>query len=728
LDSAGNVYVADTGNCTIRKLTQLGTNWISSTIAGLASSRGTADGTNSDARFASPLSVAVDRAGIIYVADWGSSEIRKLTPMGTNWVSSTIGNDAQFNFPGGVAVDSAGNVYVADSRNFTIRKLTPVGTSWVSHTIAGLAGHSGSTDGTNSDARFTSPAGVALNSVGDIYVTDVTTIRKLSPVGTNWVLSTIAGLAGTSGSTDGTNGDARFQSLGDVAVNNAGNVYVGDAENHTIRRLTLVGTNWVSSTIAGLAGSSGSTDGTNSGARFYYPSSVALDRAGDVYVADSGNNTIRKLTLVGTNWVSSTIAGVGGSYYGSTDSTNGASVRFDYPYDVAVDAQANVFVADQGNNTIRKLTQVGSNWMSSTIAGLAGSQGSADGTNSDVRFFRPSGVSVAGTGGVYVVDGSSTIRKLTPIGTNWVSSTIAGQAGSVGSADGTNSDARFNYPRGVAVDSAGNVYVADTGNTTIRRLTVMGTNWVSSTVAGRVGESGSVDGTNSDVYFSNPIGVAADSAGNLYVTDQNTIRKLTRVGTNWVSSTIAGQAGSWGSADGTNSDVRFYGPNGVAVDGAGNVYVADISTIRKLTPLGRDWVSSTIGGLAGSVGPFDGTNSDARFGVPGPYTDGSTGVAVDSAGNVYVADPDNNTIREGVPLVVPPSAPVFESVKESNGLITFTWSASAGRAYQLQYSSDLSPTDWLSLGNTITATNRTMSSSDILGADRQRFYRLVLLP
>jgi hypothetical protein len=632
--------------------------------------------------------------------------------MGSNWVSSTIGKDAQFNFPGGVAVDSAGNVYVADSRNYTIRKLTPVGTNWVSDTIAGLAGNSGSTDGTNSDARFTYPSGVALNSVGDIYVTDVTTIRKLSPVGTNWVLSTIAGLANSSGSTDGTNSDARFQSLVGVAVDNAGNVYVADAGNHSIRRLTLVGTNWVSSTIAGLAGSSGGADGTNSGARFNYPQGVVVDPAGNLYVADSDNNTIRKLTAVVTNWVSSTIAGLAGSYYGSNDSTNGGSVRFDYPYAVAVDGQANVFVADQGNNTIRKLTRVGSKWMSSTIAGLAGSWGSDDGTNSEVRFFHPFGVAVDSRGLVYVVDGNSTIRKLTPLGTNWVSSTIAGQAGSVGSADGTNGDARFNYPQGVAVDNRGNVYVADTDNATLRKLTPVGTNWVSSTIA----------------RFDSANGVAVDSAGNLYVAGGNTIRKLTPVGTNWVSSTIAGLAGSWGSADGTNSDVRFYGPNGVAVDSAGNVYVADIWTIRKLTPLGSNWVSSTIGGLAGSVGPADGTNSDARFGVPAFYTDGPTGVAVDSVGNVYVADPDNDTIREGVPLVVPPSAPVFESVTESNGLITVTWSASAGRAYQLQYTSDLNPTEWHNLGNTSIATNRTMSASDTLGPDRQRFYRLVLLP
>jgi hypothetical protein len=364
-----------------------------------------------------------------------------------------------------------------------------------------------------------------------------------------------------------------------------------------------------------------------------------------------------------------------------------------------------------------------------TIAGNAG-YGSSDGTNSAVRFggnpafslYGPQGIAVDGGGNLYVADsGNNTIRKLMPVGTNWVSSTIGGLAGSQGGTDATNNDSRFAYAKGVAVDSGGKVYVADSGNNTIRKLSKVGTNWVSSTIAGLTGTPGSADGTNSLARFNLRRSVAVDGAGNVYVadTDNLTIRKLKQVGTNWVSSTIAGLAGSQGSADGTNSDSRFYSPRAVALDSSGNVYVADNFTIRKLMPVGTDWVSSTIGGLAGSPGSDDGAAGAARFFNP-------VGVAVDRSGNVYVADNGNNTIRQGVPQAVELS--ILQAILHNN-LITLTWSATPGLAYQLQYSysSDLTSANWNSFGNTITATNATMSASDALASDKQRFYRVVLL-
>jgi hypothetical protein len=752
VDNAGNIYVADSWNSTIRKLTLFGTNWVSSTIAGLAGHSGSADGTNNDVRFSSrgPEGIAVDDAGNVYVADTWNDTIRKLTPLGTNWVSSTIaglaGNlgsadgidsEARFWYPTGIAVDSVGNVYVADTWNDTIRKLTPLGTNWVTRTIAGLTGESGSHDGLNSEARFGGPLGVAVDSRGNLYVADSdnSTIRKLTPMGGDWVTSTIAGVAGSSGGADGTNREARFDYPSGLSVDSSGNVYVADTRNGAIRKLSLVGTDWVTSTIAGLAGSWYEiVDGTNSDARFILPRGIAVGRKGDVYVADGHVNgpydvayysTIRKLTRLGTDWVTITIAGDMGNGSRSADGTN-SDARFVDPSGVTVDSGGNVYVADSGNATIRKLTRVGTNWVSSTIASLAGNSGSNDGANSDGRFSSPSGLVVDRSGNIYVTDSrNSTVRKLTQVGTNWVTSTIAGLAGSSGSADGTNSDARFGYPTGVAVDSGGNLYVAD--NDTIRRLTPVGTNWVTITIAGLAGSSGTADGTNTDARFGQAQGVAVDAAGSVYVADwpNATIRKLTPSGTNWVSSTIAGQAGNQGTADGTNNDVQFsaWGDvlHGVAVDGAGNLYVADSgnSTIRKLTSVGTNWVSSTIGGLAGSSGSADGTNSDARFSYP-------AGIAVDGAGNLYVAGDD--IIRKGTLLAIPPALPAFQTVTQSHGVITLTWSATVGRAYQLQYSSDLTPIVWHNLGNNIIATNDIISASHLLGPERQRFYRIALLP
>ena len=187
-------------------------------------------------------------------------------------------------------------------------------------TIAGSVGASGSTDGTGSAARFNHPVGVAVGANGNVFVAEVgnNTIRAVKPVGTSWVVTTVAGLAGSPGSADGTNSDARFNFTSGYyvgcgpAVDSAGNVYVPDAGNHTIRKVTPVGTNWVVTTLAGLAGVYGSADGTNSDAQFYCPLGLSVDSNGSIYVADTLNDMIRKVTPVGTNWVVTTVAGLAG--------------------------------------------------------------------------------------------------------------------------------------------------------------------------------------------------------------------------------------------------------------------------------------------------------------------------------------------------------------------------------------------------------------------------------
>ena len=351
----------------------------------------------------------------------------------------------------------------------------------------------------------------------------------------------------------------------------------------------------------------------------------------------TGNYTIRKVTPGG---VVTTLAGLAGSL-GSADGT-GSAARFNGPQGVAVDSAGNVYVADTDNNTIRKVTPGG---VVTTLAGLAGSWGSADGTGSAARFDDPSGRG-GGQRGQRVCGGHR--QQHDSEGDAGRGGDHAGGPGGKpwGSADGTGSAARFSSPEGVAVDSAGNVYVADTGNNTIRKVTPGG---VVTTLAGLAGSWGSADGTGSAARFDNPYGVAVDSAGNVYVADcyNCTIRKVTPGG---VVTTLAGLAGSYGSADGTGSAARFYGPQGVAVDSAGNVYVADTwnHTIRKVTPGG---VVTTLAGLAGSYGSADGTGSAARFGGYAGLDIGAQagpeGVAVDSAGNLYVADTYNNTIRFG---------------------------------------------------------------------------------
>jgi sugar lactone lactonase YvrE len=223
--------------------------------------------------------------------------------------SDGTGSAAGFRFPGGMAIDHAGNLYVADELNNTLRKLVRDGTNWVVTTLAGLAGNAGNADGSGTAARFNDPAGVAVDLAGNLYVADQGnhTIRKVAPQGTNWVVATLAGLAGHWGSVDGTGSEARFNYPSGLAVDGSGNVYVADFGNCALRRITPAG---AVATVAGLAGTSGAADGTAGAARFSLPLGVALDSAGNAYVSDSGNHTIRKVSPDG---VVSTLAGVHGT-------------------------------------------------------------------------------------------------------------------------------------------------------------------------------------------------------------------------------------------------------------------------------------------------------------------------------------------------------------------------------------------------------------------------------
>ncbi|HOX58468.1 MAG TPA: choice-of-anchor Q domain-containing protein [Candidatus Paceibacterota bacterium] len=644
-DSAGNLYVTDSGNSTIRKITPAG---VVSTIAGLAGMLGgSADGIGSNARFSGPSSIAADSAGNLFVADTGNSTIRKVTPTGVvstvaglagdAGTNDGIGGNARFYNPRGITVDSTGNLFVADCNNHTIRKITPVGTNWVVSTLAGQAGQEGSNDGTNSNAGFHSPHGITVDGAGNLYVADMNngTIRKVTPAGTNWVVSTIAGQVYSCSGADGTNTDARFCNPEGITADSAGNLYVADSRNDTIRKITPEGTNWVVSTLAGLAQTEGSANGTGSDARFDSPSALTVDSAGNLFVADTENHTIRTVTSAG---VVTTLAGSAVGHESGSDDGTGSNARFYFPAGIAVNSAGNLFVTDSANNTIRTITSAG---VVNTLAGSAGTNGSADGAGGHARFDRPGGISLDGAGNLFVADTANhTVRKVTSAG---MVSTIAGVAGTNGTADGTGSNARFDTPWGIARDLAGNCYVADSANFTIRKLSPVGTNWAVSTIAGLAGAEGTADGTGSDARFGGAYGITVDNAGKVYVVDtgNKTIRKLSPIGTNWVVNTLAGQPGMWGTNDGPGSSAQFAQPIGIAVDGAGNLFVSDYWTIRKITPVGTNWVVSTIGGLPYNYGSTDGTGQDARFYYP-------MGIAVDDAGNLYLADGFNNLIRKAL--------------------------------------------------------------------------------
>ena len=350
--------------------------------------------------------------------------------------------------------------------------------SYTFTTIAGVAGLSGTADGTNGDARFSKPGGLAVDRAGNVYVSDTInhTIRKLAPAGTNWVVSTLAGLGGTLGSADGTNSEARFNRPTALAVDTAGNLFVTDNYNQTIRKLTPIGNNWVVSTVAGLAGVSGFDDGTNSEARFHGPQAIAVDSSEGLYVTDRLNFTVRGINPVGTNWVSSTLAGLAAPYYGDlVDGTNG-DAQFNLPFGIARHDGGNLYVADFGNNAIRKIAPMGPDWVTTTVAGFSSTQGTNDGPASVAKFNGPNGIVVDTSETLYVTDQyNNTIRRVAPTGGSWVVSTVAGLAGQAGSTDGTGMSARFYRPSGIVMDQARNLFVADSLNNTIRKGTLPST-------------------------------------------------------------------------------------------------------------------------------------------------------------------------------------------------------------------------------------------------------------
>ncbi|HVV01805.1 MAG TPA: NHL repeat-containing protein [Verrucomicrobiae bacterium] len=338
-------------------------------------------------------------------------------------------------------------------------------------------------------------------------------------------------------------------------------------------------------TLAG-ATSPGATNGFGSNAKFNHPAGVAADENGNIYVADSGNGVIRKIT---TDGKVSTFAGTPGSF-GSMDGI-GSAASFYWPEGIAADTSGHVYVADTANGTVRRLDEAGA---ATTPAGLAGTFNSFDGAGTNAQFWHPEGVTAAPDGNVYIADTwNHTVRKMTPAG---VVSTIAGLAGYPGSVDGAGAKARFDRPAGIVSDSQTNLFVADSFNHTIRRIAPDGK---VSTIAGMPGVWGSADGTNSAARFYLPHGITIEIDGTLLVADTGNqlLRRISFDGTNWIVSTVAGLDGIAGAVNGVGSAARLYFPLSVASDAEGYVYAADmgnnmIRTTRLVSPTLQTFVSA----------------------------------------------------------------------------------------------------------------------------------------
>jgi uncharacterized protein (TIGR03437 family) len=598
------------------------------------------------AQLVNPDNMAFDAQDNLYFSDSGLSMVLKVSAA-TGVISVVAGNGlssgggdgglavgASLGNPQGLAFDSSGNLYIADEANNNVRK---VDTNGIITTVAGGGGASGLGDGgLATQAGLSWPTGVAIDKAGDLYIAEYANNRiRMVAAGTG-IISTIAGTGPTGYSGDGGPATkATFTYPTGVAVDSSGNVYVADSDNCVIRKISPSG---IISTVAGNGPTFGygGDNGPATKAQLGSIGGVAIDASGNLYIADTGNERIRYVSASG---IITTIAGTGAIGF-SGDGSPATGATLDDPAAVAVDSSGAVYVADMANNRIRRFVSGGN---IATFAGTAVSAGDG-GASTQARLDNPMSVAVDSSGNLYIADPSANrIRKVAPSGTI---TTLAGNGeAAYGGDHGPGPEAALNYPDAVAVDSAGNVYIADARNERIRRVdastgiitTFAGNGSCCYAGAGTGGDGGPATAATLELTTS----VAVDGAGNVYLVDMvsnnhiNAPRAIRRVTTDgkinvWAggATTTIGYSGDGGSP----LQAEFGYSISIAAGSDGTLYIADTSNnrIRKIDPAG-----STISLLAGN-----GQYGDSGNGGPAlsASVTGPTSVALDAAGNLYIGE------------------------------------------------------------------------------------------
>ena len=612
-----------------------------STYAGLPFS---ADGTGAAARFSFPQASVSDGSNL-YVADTYNNTIRKIViatgvvttlagQVGLAGAADGAGATATFNAPGGITTDGS-NLYVADSYNNKIRQIV-IATGMVSSVTgaANTAGAWGAADGAGTTATLSRPFSITTDGT-NLYVADTYNNKIRQIVISTGVVSSVTGTANTAsatGAADGAGATATFNYPSGITTNGT-NLYVADSNNHKIRQIVI--TTGAVSSVTGTTNTAsvlGAADGTGATATFKSPEGITTDGT-NLYVADTYNHKIRQIVIA-----SHAVSSLAGAPPGS-DGT-GTTAIFGSTGGIATDGN-NLYVADTGNNTIRKILIA--TGMVTTIAGQVGVSGSADGIGTAASFNYPEGITTDGTK-LYVADsGNNKIRQIV-IATGVVSSVTGttSTASAFGAMDGDGATATFDYPKGITTDGI-NLYVADYSNSKIRKI-VIATGMVSS-VTGAANTSstqGAADGAGATATFDTPEGITTDGV-NLYVADtyNNKIRQIV-ISTSVVSSVTgaAGVTGMAGAAEGTGVMAKFDRPSGITTDGT-NLYVTDTFNNKIRQIVIASGVVSSVTGTAGTLstaGVADGAGATATLNRPnGITTDGIS---------LYVADTNNATIRK----------------------------------------------------------------------------------
>jgi uncharacterized protein (TIGR03437 family) len=529
--------------------------------------------------------LAVDRAGNVYIPDPIANRVRKVSPTGVittfagngssyNGVYATAGDggpaaNAELTSPHHVAVDGNGNLYILEAR---IRKVTPDG---LIHTV-------------------TAPSyywGIAVDQTGSLYGARYNLVQKIAPDGTTATLLS----------------NAQAGNATDVALDGAGNLYIADVSGNSIRKLSPDGT---LSTTAGNGNWGFAGDGIPASSSPIAPEGLAIDAAGNLYVADYDAGRIRKISAAGTI---STVAGNGGQWF-EGDGGPATNAVLSSPGQLAVDKAGNVYIADRLNNRIRQVAPDGT---ITTIAGNGGDSFSGDGgqaVNASLAY--PSGSTFDGAGNLYTVDLGGGFRKISPGG---IITTVPGSPSS--SSPPTPPAARpIVAESAIAVDSKGNLYFIGNG---IRSLSPDGT---LSVIGGLT------------YYYG---GLAVDAADTLYY---SLIYTADSIGKRFANGTYGNVTLDTGC--GSGGELGF-DPYGLAIDKSGNVFVADLngSTVRRITPSGT--METIAGNLTNGYSGDGGPATSAQLNQP-------ASIAADAAGNIYISDPIDNVVRVLRPSAQPP--------------------------------------------------------------------------
>jgi len=649
VDRLGNVYLSDTDHHRVRKIDVHG---VITTIAGTGAAGFSGDGGPASlAQLNLPYGVAADANGSVYVADLNNNRVRRIAPDGT--ISTFAGSGgqgssgdggpataAQLLTPRDVAVDAAGTVYISEFGSHRVRQVTPDGLIATAAGI-GVAGFRGD-GGPAADAQLDSPAGLAVDRSGALYIADSQNqrVRKILPGG---LISTVLGGAP----------DTALQTPIAVTIDLNGNLYVADSST-VVRKYTAIGA-WVNAAGTGDPGFYGD-GGAATAAQLTEPLALAADLNGNLYIADGVRtrqvDTLGKIhTIAGDNYT---------QHIG--DGAGAAAAELYQPWAVWLDGAGNLQIADTGTQRVRRVS-------AGTIATVAGTGVAAPGgeavpaATSPLDY--PMGVAVDAGGNVWIAETHA--HRIRQVAAGGLIRTAMGTgAAGVGPEGMPPGQTQLRGPRGLCLDRAGTLYVADTANQRVLRWTPGG---VVETAAGNGSPGAAGDGGSARLaQLSQPSACATDDFGNLFIADtyNHRIRKVDSRGN---IATVAGTGvAGWSGDEGPATAAALNTPEGVAVDDNGNIYISDTGNhlIRQVTP---DGVIHTIAGtgaagFAGDAGPA----LSAQLNSP-------AGILLDGAGELYFADTGNNRVRRLVPagaidpppVVIPPALSIQSAASMAAG-------------------------------------------------------------